>query len=454
MDIGGGWVIDMDIRSYFDSVDRSQLSRVLDQRVRDGVIRRVIGKWLHAGVMEEGRLWYPERGTPQGGVASPLLANIYLHEVLDTWFEDEVKPRMSGRAFMVRFADDAVLCFERETDARRVMQVLAKRLARFGLELHPDKTRLVDFRHPGRRERTRGSRPGESGRFDYLAFTHFWARSRKGRWVVKRKTAKGRFGRSLKRVAQWCRFNRHRSVREQHAALCRKLHGHYAYFGITGNARALARALLASRTGVAPVARPALVACGHDLGALRSSARTLSIAHAARRSQCLSCRSESLDRGTGCGSSARPVLWEPRVSNRPGPPGRLLGRNPRRRHPRPLPGHLHGVTFTHPATRAMPQRHAARVLSRGSSGTGGAGMPDPRNDSIQFEAGLAQLVEQLPCKHQVGGSTPSAGTKLPSSDVQQRPRKTISAREYGLSVLHDVQRSVLTSGGTWGYKRG
>ncbi len=241
MDIGGGWVIDMDIRSYFDSVDRSQLSRVLDQRVRDGVIRRVIGKWLHAGVMEEGRLWYPERGTPQGGVASPLLANIYLHEVLDTWFEDEVKPRMSGRAFMVRFADDAVLCFERETDARRVMQVLAKRLARFGLELHPDKTRLVDFRHPGRRERTRGSRPGESGRFDYLAFTHFWARSRKGRWVVKRKTAKGRFGRSLKRVAQWCRFNRHRSVREQHAALCRKLHGHYAYFGITGNARALAR---------------------------------------------------------------------------------------------------------------------------------------------------------------------------------------------------------------------
>ena len=196
------------------------------------------------------------------------------------------------------------------------MQVLAKRLARFGLELHPDKTRLVDFRHPG-------SRPGESGRFDYLAFTHFWARSRKGRWVVKRKTAKGRFGRSLKRVAQWCRFNRHRSVREQHAALCRKLHGHYAYFGITGNARALARyCWQVERVWRQWLDRRSWHA-GHDLGALRSSARTLSIAHAARRSQCLSCRSESLDRGTGCGSSARPVLWEPRVSNRPGPPGRF-----------------------------------------------------------------------------------------------------------------------------------
>ncbi len=241
MDIEGGWVIDLDIQSYFDSVDRSQLSRVLDQRVRDGVIRRAIGKWLHAGVMEEGRLWYPEQGTPQGGVISPLLANIYLHEVLDTWFEDEVKPRMAGRAFMVRYADDAVLCFERKEDARRVMEVMPKRLARYGLTLHADKTRLVDFRHPKPREPDSGEGPGGGGSFDYLAFTHFWGRSRKGRWVVKRKTAKGRFGRALKRVATWCRVYRHDAVRVQQAALNRKLRGHYAYFGITGNARALSR---------------------------------------------------------------------------------------------------------------------------------------------------------------------------------------------------------------------
>jgi len=239
MDIGGGWVIDLDIRAYFDSVERSRLNEILDQRVRDGVIRRAVGKWLHAGVMEEGVLWYPEAGTPQGGVISPLLANIYLHEVLDTWFEDQVKPRLRGRAMMVRYADDAVLCFAREDDARRVMAVLAKRFARFGLALHPDKTRLVDFRCPPRRDGISG--PGGGHGFDFLAFTHFWARSRKGRWVVKRKTAKGRFGRALKRVATWCRFHRHDPVREQQAALSRKLRGHYAYFGITGNARALAR---------------------------------------------------------------------------------------------------------------------------------------------------------------------------------------------------------------------
>ena len=241
MDLGGGWVIDLDIQSYFDSVDRSRLNRVLDQRVRDGVIRRATGKWLHAGVMEEGRLWYPERGTPQGGVISPLLANIYLHEVLDTWFEDQVKPRLAGRAMMVRYADDAVLCFEHEADARRVMAVLAKRFERYGLTLHPDKTQLVDFRQAQRSGRRRGEGPGGGGRFDYLGFSHFWARSRKGRWVVKRQTARGRFGRALKRVARWCRYHRHRPVREQCAALRRKLRGHDAYYGITGNARALLR---------------------------------------------------------------------------------------------------------------------------------------------------------------------------------------------------------------------
>ena len=178
-------------------MDRTHLSSFLDQRVRDGVIRRAMGKWMQAGVMEEGVVTYPERGSPQGGVISPLASNLYLHEVLDQWFECEVKPRLRGRAFMVRFADDALLAFEREEDARRVLAVLPKRFARFGLTVHPEKTRLVDFRRP--------SRHGEQGSqrersFDLLGFTHHWGRSRKGRWVVQRKTAKARFSRAVRQI--------------------------------------------------------------------------------------------------------------------------------------------------------------------------------------------------------------------------------------------------------------
>ena len=234
MGMGGGWVIDLDIRRYFDSIDRRQLRTMLDQRVRDGVIRRALGKWMRAGVMESGTVQYPQAGTPQGGVVSPLLSNLYLHEVLDHWFEHMVKPRLQGRAFLVRFADDAVLAFEWEADARRVLAVLPKRLGKYGLQLHPDKTRLVEFRPPG------GGSPGGQS-FDLLGFTHYWGRSRKGRWIIKRKTAKARLARAVHRVGQWCRYQRHRPVPEQHAALARQLTGHYAYYGITGNASALWR---------------------------------------------------------------------------------------------------------------------------------------------------------------------------------------------------------------------
>jgi len=150
--MGGGWVIDLDIKQFFDQVDRHHLYEMLDQRVRDGVIRRVIGKWLKAGVMDRGVITHPDTGTPQGSVISPLLANVYLHEVLDTWFEDEVKPRLHSTAFMVRYADDALLCFKQETDARRVMEVLSRRLAKFGLELNESKTKLMKFR-PSPRKR-------------------------------------------------------------------------------------------------------------------------------------------------------------------------------------------------------------------------------------------------------------------------------------------------------------
>ncbi len=238
MSLDGGWVIDLDIQSFFDEVDRGHLRDFLGRRVRDGVVRRAIDKWLKAGVMEDGAVHYPERGTPQGGVISPLLSNLYLHHVLDLWFEHDVQPRLRGRAVAVRFADDAVLAFEREEDARRVLAVLGKRFAKYGLRLHPEKTRLVDFRSPPRRP------PGGTQRersFALLGFTHHWGRSQKGRWVVQRKTAKDRLMRAMRAFGEWCRRHRHLPVAEQWAALRRKLLGHYAYYGITGNYRALAR---------------------------------------------------------------------------------------------------------------------------------------------------------------------------------------------------------------------
>ena len=238
MEFGGGWVIDLDIEDFFGSVDWGCLRSFLDRRVRDGVIRRAIGKWLNAGVMEAGELSYPHRGTPQGGVVSPVLSNVYLHEVLDEWFEHEVKPRLRGRAFEVRYADDAVLVFEHEDDARRVLGVLAKRLGKYGLRLHPEKTRMVEFCRPSKSRR--GGSQRERG-FAMLGFTHYWGRSRTGRWVVKRKTAKDRFSRALRGIGQWCRKHRHWRVRDQHAVLSRTLRGHYAYYGVTGNGPALRR---------------------------------------------------------------------------------------------------------------------------------------------------------------------------------------------------------------------
>lgn len=236
MDMGGGVVIEVDIRSFFDSLDHGHLRSILDQRVRDGVLRRAIDKWLSAGVLEDGAVTYPESGTPQGGVVSPLLANIYLHEVLDRWFEQVVKPRLEGKAFLIRYADDFVMVFASQRDARRVLEVMPKRFGKYGLTLHPEKTRMVDFRKPQPHQRT-----GGAGTFDLLGFTHHWGCTHKGQWVVKRKTAPKRFTRAVKAIAQWCRAHRHESIAEQHRTLGRKLRGHWAYYGITGNAPALAR---------------------------------------------------------------------------------------------------------------------------------------------------------------------------------------------------------------------
>ena len=240
----GGWVVELDIRKYFDSIDHGHLREVLRRRVLDGVLLRLIGKWLKAGVLENGTLSYPRRGSPQGGVISPLLANVFLHEVLDAWFEEVVRPRMRGQVRLVRYADDAVLVFARKDDAERVMAVLSKRFEKYGLTLHPQKTRTVEFVRPDLRSWRAG--PGAAKRaetFDFLGFTHYWGRSRKGKPLVRRKTAKDRFRRSLKQVARWCRWHRHDDLRVQQKTLSQKLRGHYGHFGIVGNGKAMQRFL-------------------------------------------------------------------------------------------------------------------------------------------------------------------------------------------------------------------
>jgi group II intron reverse transcriptase/maturase len=232
---GIGWIVDADVSGYFDSIDGTRLREVLCKRVNDGRIMRLIGKWLHAGVMEEGVLTHPETGVPQGGVASPVLAHIFLHHVLDEWFACEVRPRMQGRCFLIRYADDFVIGCEVEADARKIMDVLPKRFSRFGLRIHPTKTALRAFRKPDAREGSEGG----NGTFDFLGLTHYWTRSRRGFWVIKRRTAGKRLRRTKKSLWRWCRTNRHAPLKYQYQMLCQKLRGHFLYYGIRGNFRLL-----------------------------------------------------------------------------------------------------------------------------------------------------------------------------------------------------------------------
>ena len=245
MELNIGWILDCDISGFFDNIDRSWLRSFIKQRVNDGGLIRLIGKWLNAGVLEGDQITYSDKGTPQGGVISPLLANIYLHHVLDDWFAREVQPRMRGRCFIVRFADDFIIGCEREDDAKRIQEVLPERFDKYGLTIHPEKSRLLSFGKPASgKEVTRGDNT-----FDFLGFTHYWARSRRGYWVIKRKTSSKKVRKTIVAIREWCRNNRHRPLEEQHRILGWKLRGHYQYFGIRCNMRAMEAVLHLVRRG-------------------------------------------------------------------------------------------------------------------------------------------------------------------------------------------------------------
>lgn len=229
------WVLDADIVAFFDRIDRDHLKALLQKRIADKSLMRLIGKCLKVGVLENGEVTTPEIGTAQGSTLSPLLANIYLHYVLDEWFEQEVKPRLRGKAKMLRFADDFLIGFERREDAERVRRVLEKRLAKYGMELHPEKTRMVDFRRPPKNHR--GPSPET---FDFLGFTVLWKRNRKGGWYLGTHTRVKSLRRAKKEVYEMCRRQRHLSVKDQHATLVNRIRGHIAYFGVRGNERRLA----------------------------------------------------------------------------------------------------------------------------------------------------------------------------------------------------------------------
>ena len=229
------WVLEADIESFFDSIDRQMLQEMLQERVPDGSIKRLVGKCLKVGVLENTELSWEETGTTQGSSLSPLLGNIYLNTVLDEWFETSVKPRLEGAASLVRFADDFIMTFERRTDAERVLAVLSQRLSKFGLKLHPEKTRLAPFSRPNPKDEVKKG----PGTFDFLGFTFYWKRSRKGRWILGTKTRRKSINAFMQDIREWCRRHRHSPVKVQHRMLKSKLNGHYNYFGVNGNHKCL-----------------------------------------------------------------------------------------------------------------------------------------------------------------------------------------------------------------------
>lgn len=227
-------IIDADVSGFFDNLAKSHLRTFIERRVNDGGIKQLIGKWLNAGIEEDGIVTYPDKGTPQGGVISPLLANIYLHNVLDEWFETEVKPRMKGRCFIIRFADDFIIGCTHKEDAARIMKVLPKRFEKFGLTIHPTKTKCFNCSRPSAR-----AKGAKSNTLDFLGLTHYWARSLRGAWIIKRQTQRQRQARFMKGIWKWCKEHRHDPLKEQHERLSSKLRGYNQYYGVRSNYKAL-----------------------------------------------------------------------------------------------------------------------------------------------------------------------------------------------------------------------
>ena len=220
------WVLDADIQGCFDNFDHGVLRSLLSRRINDKGILRLINQWLRVGIIDGDSMHRNTQGTPQGNIISPLLCNIYLHYVLDEWLVKTVQPLLKGECFVVRYADDFVIGFEYFEDAQRVMHTLPKRMGKYGLTIHPDKSKLVKFV------------PDEKGKaptLDFLGFTHYWAISRRGNNVIKQRTSKKGLHKAIKNLHDSCRFNRHKHLKEQYELLCSKLRGFYQYYGIRGN---------------------------------------------------------------------------------------------------------------------------------------------------------------------------------------------------------------------------
>jgi group II intron reverse transcriptase/maturase len=228
-----GYIVEADIKGYFDNIDHDKLLAMMEQRINDRAFMRLIVKWLKAGVLEpDGYVKHPAAGTPQGGIVSPVLSNIYLHIVLDEWFQNEVKPRLKGRAVMSRYADDWVCAFQYREDARRFYNVLPKRLGRYELQTEPSKTKIIRFSrfYPSRkRGRT----------FTFLGFEFYWSKDRKGIAHVKRRTAPSKLRMALQRMKAWLKASRHQPKRQFFKTLKQKLTGHYNYYYVHGNARSV-----------------------------------------------------------------------------------------------------------------------------------------------------------------------------------------------------------------------
>jgi len=224
-------IVEADIKGYFDSINHDWLIKMLEQRIDDKAFIRLIRKWLKAGILEtDGKVIHPDTGTPQGGIVSPVLANIYLHYALDIWFEKKFKPRCQGKATIYRYADDFVCAFQYEADAGKFYHGLGERLKKFGLELSEEKTNIIRFSKYAK---------GERERFEFLGFEFRRGISRKGKRIVKRRTSPKRLTRAVKRITEWCKITRHMNLKQKFEQLNVKLIGHYNYYGVIGNYKSM-----------------------------------------------------------------------------------------------------------------------------------------------------------------------------------------------------------------------